>query len=544
MKGPELVFLHIPKTAGTSQQTMFNEYYGPENLFWIGKDCDPDIRRYPADRIAGHGIVGGHKRLAFYPRAINPVYCALVRDPVARAISLFVYYTRPELAISPRDRKIREGLIKLRNRRGLDPDSMVESIRNCRSFRREISNYQCRYLSRGRATFAGVQRSLRDYDFIIGSVAAYRRFHVQLAQLLDWVEEPPLQVNRSRDDYAREFLRDPALVAMIAELNREDEKLVRWVDDEHRGLWMNIADARFRRRRLTALPLHPAKRRVGKLRLEDGNELWPLRAPSKRALPLHRMLLAEPAHLIYIANPGPLDAAIQRAMLLLSDVAHKEAIWQLGIERVTRAYATGLLLEDRSEAEVEAIAGSSDYYKFAVIYHPVARLIDIYQQRFVQLRNTLPQWPRLYELLAAVQGRSEPDCEAGISFRQFVTAITGGDFSHHLWQPQVRSLPWAESYQKLYRPDQLSDLEADLTRISGQRVSLEGVPVDAGLFTAPFASAARYADTPAGELPADPALWRGQLLDAALEGLIKGYYHWDFKLYNRTADKQPEETGA
>jgi hypothetical protein len=547
MTGPELVFLHIPKTAGTSQQTMFNDYYGRDNVFWIGRDCDPDIRRYPAAAVSGHSVVGGHKRLAFYPAALDVLYCALVRDPVERAISLFGYYTQPALAISEREQLIRAGHIKEWGRRGLDPDSMADSIRNCRPFRREISNYQCRYLSRTRATFAAVQASLRDADFIIGSVAAYDLFHARLAELLDWAEQPPSRVNRSRDDYAASFLRDEALVRQIRDLNREDEKLVQWVQDEQGGLWSRLREPQRRRRRLRAMPLRPGRRRQRTLRWEEAGQLWPPRGRSALPWPLSRMMIAEPARLIYLPNPGSVDPAIQRMMLDLSGVPHGSAMRQFGIPRVVEHYATGLVLDDLDPERVKAIAQSTEYFRFAVVYDPVARLVDVFRQRFVAQRLQLARWPRMLALLAAAQGTAEPDCERGISFRQFVTAVASGKVAHPLWQRQSRFLPWSDSCDRLYRPGQLQLLERDLARVCRRAVSIErpagGIEAGNPLTPEPPAEA-RFADTPAGELPADPAAWRDQLVDASLYELIRACYPRDFKLYNRTAEIKPEVASA
>jgi hypothetical protein len=55
---------------------------------------------------------------------------------------------------------------------------------------------------------------------------------------------------------------------------------------------------------------------------------------------------------------------------------------------------------------------------------------------------------------------------------------------------------------------------------------------------------ARYADTPAGALPEESALWRDQLLDGALYDMICDYYAKDFKLYNRSIENELEVAGA
>ena len=548
MTRPELVFLHIPKTAGTSQLNAFTQYYGAPNVFWIGKDCAPDIWRYPQAQVGERFVVGGHKRLAFYPRHLDPLYCALLRDPIERAISLFVYHTRPELAvIEPwSDGQARSALLEKLLARGIDPDSMLNSIRNCRPFRQQISNYQCRYLSRDRATFAAVRRSLQGCDVAIGTVASYDRFQRELWDLLDWAGEAPARVNRSRDDYAAAYLQDEELVAQIAALNSEDQALLQWVETEHSGLWLQLADRRGRLRRLRRLPLKPGWRKVRQWCWEDAADLWPPRGPQHLAWPLNRMLLAEPCRLLYMPTPGALDAGIQRLVLELSALPQRDALHALGIERVTGEFATGLLLADRSEADIKAIGAERDWFRFAIVYEPVIRLVEIYREYFVEQREQLPQRPPMYQLVAEAQGLEVADCSAGISFRQFVEAVCSGRYDDPLWLPQFHFLAWANTYNRLYRADELAVLEADLAAITGRAIRIEAtapaIPAWAG--PVPLLEA-RHADTLPQELPGDPALWCGQLVDVALLELITAYYAWDLRLYyNRTADNKPEVAGV
>ncbi len=550
MTRPELVFLHIPKTAGTSQLNAFSQYYGAGNVFWIGKDCAPDIWRYPRAQVGQRFVVGGHKRLSFYPRHLDPLYCALLRDPVERAISLFVYHTRPDLAVVEpwSDGQARSQLLEKLLARGIDPDSMLNSIRDCRPFRQQISNYQCRYLSRGRATFAAVRRSLEGRDVAIGTVASYDRFQRELWDLLDWTQEAPARVNRSQDNYAAPYLQDEELVARIVALNSEDRALLQWVETQHGGLWLQLGDRRERLRRLRNLPLKPGRRKVRQWRWQDAADLWLPRGPRQLPWPLDRMLLAEPCRLLYMPTPGALDAGIQRLMLGLSGLPHRDALLALGIERVTAQFATGLRLADRSEEQIAAIGAARDWFRFAIVYEPVIRLVQIYRQYFVEQREQLALRPPMVQLLADAQGREAPDCRLGISFRQFAEGVCSGRYDDPLWLPQYRYLAWANTYDRLYRPEELGALEADLAAITGRVIRIERaaavIPAWAGAGPPPQA---RHADTLPGDLPGDPALWCAQLVDAALLDVIKACYAWDLRLYyNRAADKdnEPEVAGV
>ena len=538
MISPELIFLHIPKAAGTSQRSAFQKYYGTDKVFWIGRDCPPNIRRYPAKQVGERFIVGGHKLLSFYPRHLDPLYCAILRDPVERAISLFGYYTRPDLARLAPDQKTRANVLEKMRNKGIDPDSMLISIQNCRSFRQEISNFQCKYLSLGASTFEQVRKSLQDLDHVIGTTHSHDQFHRQMGALLGWPEEPPVKVNRSQDNYSAPFLKDEELVALIRELNKEDQQLTEWVETEHRGLWLNFKDAAERRRRLRDLPLAPVKPKVSERSLEQVRDLWPLRGPAKLKWPLSRMMVAEPYRLIYMPTPGAADPMVKRMMLELSSIPHWQEMLGLGIDRVAERYATGLMLDDRSQAEISSIAESHDYFRFTILYEPLARLIDTYQKRFVQMRRYLPQWPHLRKLAADAQGLADPDCELGISFRQFVEACVSERYNSRLLYTQTRFLPWPASYDRFYRPDQLPVLAKDLARLRGISVDLPEISVNT--IPLPPVAQADYADTPAGQLPKDAAQWREKLVDEALLKMIKDFYARDFRLYNRTVDDTEE----
>jgi len=540
---PELVFLHIPKTAGTSQQRAFLQYHGSENVFWIGYDCPPGVRRYPAGLVGDSLLVGGHKPLSFYPGHFDPLYCAVLRDPVERAISLYVYYTQPQLASSAEERETRREILQRLQEKGMDPGSMLNSLRNCRSFRREVSNQQCAYISGSRDNFDGALRSLRQHDFLLGTIEDYSRFYARLVELLAWPDNEPAILNRSKDNYAGTYLEDEALVALLRELNTQDQKLLDFVNREHAGLYERQRDPQARLRRLQGLPLLPWISRNGR---EDWKQLaarfWPAKSEGSLAWPRDRILVEETSKLMYMPIPGPANACPQVAMLEHSSVAHPRAVLALGLGRVLARFATGLMLADRNRAEIDAILQDDTYFRFAILNDPVARLVDVYVDRFVLNRSELPDSPRLAALVAWVQGKAAPDVDEGISFREFVTAVLGQKThrQHWLWKPQYLYLQGLPGYDKLYRQDQLHILESDLMRLRGVPVTIPksaplpgSAPAGAGTV-----SSGRYADCRCAALPAEPARWRDQLVDSTLCQAILTGYSRDCELYNRTAENE------
>ena len=533
MASPELVFLHIPKAAGTSQRGAFQQHYGAENVFWYGRDTAPNIESYPRKQIGEKFVVGGHKMLSFYPRRLDALYCAILRDPIERAISLFAYYSRPQLAKSPGAERARERARRKKIEQGLDPESMLRSIHNSDSFREEISNCQCAYLSVRDRTFVDVRKSLKKRDHVIGSMRHHARFHSVLSDILGWSDSAAAVINRSRDDYAAPFLEDEELVALIRELNVEDQELIDWVDKEQGGVWQQLLNDTRRRRRLGRQPLLPAKNVKPALQWGDAADLWPVRDASALKWPLDQMLVLPAAKLVYVPVPGSADRAIKKMIVQLSAVQHKDAMLELGIDRVSSRYVTGLVLADHDQQQIQEIAESDDYFRFSVIYEPLARLLDLFEQRFVRQRTLLSKWRPLCQLVADAQQCQEADCDTGISFRQFVLGLVSGRYRHRLLLTQTRHLPWPDSCDRIYLPQQLSRLAADLAEVSGLRVQLPEL-APATPVVIPTGEAI-YADTPASELPVDSGEWRGKVLDSALLGEIKRFYALDLKLYNRTA---------
>ena len=93
--GPEaLVFVHIPKCAGSSFRQVLKRWFG-ENALFIDTH-DPEILEVAVERaastprsIAGHTPFGLHQNLQ-----VSPCYVSLVRHPLDRFVSLYRHARR------------------------------------------------------------------------------------------------------------------------------------------------------------------------------------------------------------------------------------------------------------------------------------------------------------------------------------------------------------------------------------------------------------------------------------------------------------------
>ncbi len=232
---PKLIYLHIPKSGGTSQHTILRDLYSEKQLYWHGFNGEPVAGRYSADVLGSYPVIGGHRPLSFYPPDLPALYVSVVREPVSRIISLYSYYTRPEFA---EDDFVgsREKIYQTWQDRGMDRGSLLKSIEQCTEFRNEVTNHQCKYLSRHGGTFAGVMKTVAESDIVISDLASVPRMNAQLSQWLNWGEVPLRNANRSRDNTHTLILEESGLQAALAELTVEDKLLYDYICDERGGL--------------------------------------------------------------------------------------------------------------------------------------------------------------------------------------------------------------------------------------------------------------------------------------------------------------------
>ncbi len=146
---PKLIYIHVPKTAGKSFMRLCERNYP-------GQTSIRDDDRFDADDWLQARVVGGHFFFdGFNDTSAPHLFVGVIRDPVERALSRFRWYQQ------------RQKKRSLREQRGFDHDSMLNTIRHS-NYRFQFTwNTQCRYLA-GAETFVEARRVIENHPCIIG----------------------------------------------------------------------------------------------------------------------------------------------------------------------------------------------------------------------------------------------------------------------------------------------------------------------------------------------------------------------------------------
>lgn len=131
----KFVFIHIPKSAGTSFRQMMIDAFGQDKIGWLGVNASvEDLFNEKTERNQSYQLVGGHFSYCGARPIYGPEYqyLATLREPISRAISLHNFI------ITQPDHYLYEQLVSI---------SMLEAIETVEAFRGLIENAQCACLS-------------------------------------------------------------------------------------------------------------------------------------------------------------------------------------------------------------------------------------------------------------------------------------------------------------------------------------------------------------------------------------------------------------
>lgn len=203
-----VIFLHIPKTAGTSIEGLFKSNYEDES--YIERNGIIDVNTYKKAKV-----IGGHIPLSCYNYSRKHIYLTVLRNPIDRCLSLINYYNSN-----------RDGQLKFRISRGYNPKDPFDSIKNS-DFKNMFKNEMCYYLSSdGSRSFNSAVTNIKWRNFIIGHSDFLDEFTVALKDVFNLQSGDVNEKNKAPNlNYLKEYYKNRELIDLIEQNNKEDIKL-------------------------------------------------------------------------------------------------------------------------------------------------------------------------------------------------------------------------------------------------------------------------------------------------------------------------------
>ncbi|HEX5002726.1 MAG TPA: sulfotransferase family 2 domain-containing protein [Bacteroidia bacterium] len=210
-KSPEIISLHIPKTAGTSFRNILKSVYGDKNVVRFDINNNGVVRLneeiYSAKQLPPSKVIHGH----FHYEILTSVFqlpehykfITWVRDPVKRVLSNFYYLESRLKEILNEDKKNLNILSKMQR-------SLIEYARV------DINrNRQSKFLK---------GKPLETFDFI-GIQENFHEEVTRLSQVLGWKSIPEVLFHNKTEGRPIELPTE--ILEEIRELNMEDLELYR-----------------------------------------------------------------------------------------------------------------------------------------------------------------------------------------------------------------------------------------------------------------------------------------------------------------------------
>lgn len=229
-----LLFVHIPKTAGTSLLTALGNSFGDANILRLEGETTVTPRAIDAilaDGLGANVCVAGHIPLYLMRSHLSRFRAfTLLRNPVARVFSLFRFLQRSSDAE--------------KRRLGLAQDFGFQAFLNSDTpeLVAQINNGMCRILGGGAAAF-DVEMDLAQTapDLLDQSIAALQRLDFGLAENLTasaamfaglWGLRTPLDIGVENATEGSEATLPPAALRAVVARNQSDLALYAWAQAE------------------------------------------------------------------------------------------------------------------------------------------------------------------------------------------------------------------------------------------------------------------------------------------------------------------------
>ncbi|MGH2537158.1 MAG: sulfotransferase family 2 domain-containing protein [Candidatus Promineifilaceae bacterium] len=238
---PTLIFLHIPKAAGTTLQAILARHFSPDRIYAMSTDAEESVKAFielPADRRAHFRLVMGHMSFGLHRNIPRPAtYITLLRDPLERTLSYYNY-----VRTTPRHALHRHIAVD-----GLGLKEFLEQ-----SVTRDLDNGQTRLISGawnsvadGACTLemlAQAKDNLRAHFSLVGLAEEFDRSLVLLSQRFGWRDLAYRRRNVAAGRLSVRRLPADALAA-VRRANVLDEELYAFASSLYHSRWRRVGTA-------------------------------------------------------------------------------------------------------------------------------------------------------------------------------------------------------------------------------------------------------------------------------------------------------------
>jgi len=218
---PILIFIHIPKTGGSSMRQYFFRNFGRENVFWHGHGplanglLQPTAEREGIEHFDRFKLIGGHFNFGNKViRAIRrpKIFAAVLRRPVERVVSHFEYVQRkPEHPLH-------------------STSDLETTLRERMQFHTAETNAQCRFAAKATSARRAL-RTIRGERYLLGSQDRLDLVCARISEICGMPVGNVPSANVQGDGYYERHATDAAL-KLIEPIIAEDQKLYDEVRDE------------------------------------------------------------------------------------------------------------------------------------------------------------------------------------------------------------------------------------------------------------------------------------------------------------------------
>lgn len=204
---PEIISLHIPKTAGTSFRNLLKNVYGEKEVVRFDIDTNNIVRLnekvYESTKLPDATVIHGHfvfqTLQVKFPLPKDYKLITWVRDPVKRVVSNFYYL----------ESRIKELL-----------DEEKNNLNILSKLQRTLIEFARAEINRNRQSKFLTGSTLSDYTFV-GVQEFYEEDISRLARILNWKELPSVPFHNRTVE--KPVMIPEEILDEIRELNREDQ---------------------------------------------------------------------------------------------------------------------------------------------------------------------------------------------------------------------------------------------------------------------------------------------------------------------------------